>query len=92
VKKKTYFLDWLPQLGILLAFVVIVLCVGGIVFVHERWPGFMNAGAAECRASYRNAKSSADTALIDEQRPSVGKPKKPNSESCGYWRKVGLTR
>jgi hypothetical protein len=52
----------------------------------------MNLAAAECRASYQAAKSASDTAMIDEQRASTQNAKKTNSETCGYWRKVGLTR
>jgi hypothetical protein len=81
-----------PPIGMLTAFVITVLCIGAIVFVHERWPGIMNMGAAECTASYHSARSASDTAMIDEQRPSAQKANKPNSETCGYWRKVGLTR
>lgn len=83
---------WLSRIGAIVAFIVTLAFVGGLAFTLERYPRFMNTGIAECRASYGKAKSAADTTLIDFQRPSAGAEKKPNSETCGYWRKVGLTR
>ena len=82
----------LPRPSWLVAFVVIAILFGALMFFQQLSPGFANAGVAECRASYRKATTATDTAVIDEQRPSSQIVKKPNSETCGYWRKVGMTK
>lgn len=84
--------DRIPRIGVIAAFLIVLLFIGTLAFMLGRWPGFMNPGVAECQASYHKARSASDTSIIDEQRPSTLSAKRPNYETCGYWRKVGLTR
>ena len=92
MKEENEIRDWLPSMGLMVSVAGIVIVLAAIAFISERSPGILNAGAQECRASYRKAGTATDSAIIDEQRPSTQTGRKPNSETCGYWRKVGLTR
>lgn len=57
--------------------------------VQARHPGFNSAGAMECRASYRHARTATDTMMIDAKLPAMGNHRDPNMQSCGTLRRLG---
>lgn len=81
--------DWIPSIGTSVAVALLVIILTSAAYVSARWPTFMNPGAAECRASYKKAKTALDSAIVDDQGPSSPSRKAPHSETCGYWRKTG---
>jgi hypothetical protein len=84
--------DRLPRFGVVTGIVAVILILAGLVFLQARHPGFASVGAVECERSYRRARSSPDTAIVDLQIPATGREKGPNAPSCGFLRRSGELR
>jgi hypothetical protein len=49
-------------------------------------------GLQECRAAYAAARSSTDTAIIDQRYPASGPQNRPDAMTCGTLRVTGQLR
>jgi hypothetical protein len=84
--------DWLPPAGRILGVASIVLGALVLTYFGMRGPSKTGAGSLECRMAYKRAKTALDTSMIDVRGASTGRVMRPYAETCGYERKLGLTK
>jgi hypothetical protein len=65
--------------------IVAILIIWMVVRLQEANPMVVS----ECRRLYGRARTAADTAAVDAQRPVVGRGQATIAASCGLFRKTG---
>ena len=76
----------------LLVIVMLVYALIAWTFEQARRPGFLSLGVEECRAEYRHALTSADSARVDARIPATGGQKGWTAQTCGLLRRSGSLR
>ena len=86
---------WLATVGLGLALLALVVVIGAGVYLRWRIPGGVpgeELAVEQCRTSYRQARSSTDTAIADEQRPIISREQATVARTCRELRLAGALR